>query len=117
MASPLWNPSIVNPEPAASPSARTAFVPPRMMVSPAEMVPVTLSVLPASISTVPMPVKLATVMLLGSSRIVPLFTTAAEPARVALSSVKVPALVRVVPASRVLFAPVSVHAAPLSIVI
>ena len=102
--------------PDGSPRARTASVPLKTIVSLAAIVPVTVSVLPASISTVPVPVRLATVMLLGSSTIRLLFTSVAPPVRVALSSVRVPELVTVWPAASWL-APVRCQDAPVSIVI
>ena len=103
--------------PAGSPTARTACAPLNTMVSLAAIVPVTVSVLSASISTVPVPFRVATVMLLGSSTIRLLFTSVAPPVRVALSSVRVPELVRVLPAASVLLLPVRCQDAPASIVV
>ncbi len=88
----------------------TAFVPVNAMVSPADTVPSTVSVLFAPISIVPVPSMLATMSELGSMLISPSFTSAPESVRLApLSSVSV------TPAA-IVFAPLRVQPAPLSMV-
>jgi hypothetical protein len=73
-------------------------------------------VLPPSIRTLPVPVRSLSVKVEGSISIVPLLTTRPASDSVVFSRDSVPALVRVVPAAKVL-APVRVQYAPASIVV
>ncbi|OIQ64003.1 hypothetical protein GALL_544500 [mine drainage metagenome] len=92
MVSPAWKPSIW-PANWVGSKARVPVFAANTIVSPADTVPVTSSVLPAAMVVVPVPVRLAMVTLDGSMTMAPLLTTAAEPDNDAFSSDSVPALV------------------------
>jgi hypothetical protein len=92
------------------------LLPANAIVSPPAMVPCASSMPPTSTVTTPVPSRLPTVSVLGSSVMLPSFTSTPLSVSVALASVSVPELVRVAPEASELF-PVSVQDAPASIVV